>query len=68
MRWSSRNGCALKRTRIQEDYSTWAKDGGHQVITEVRFAQKLDERGFTKRKERQGMIYLGLTPRQGSLV
>lgn len=51
-----------------QDYSTWAKDGGHQVITEVRFAQKLDERGFTKRKERQGMIYLGLTPRQGSLV
>lgn len=50
------------------DYSTWAKAGGHQVITEVRFAQKLDERGFSKRKERQGMVYSGLSPRQSSLI
>ncbi|MCK9984592.1 MAG: putative DNA primase/helicase [Azoarcus sp.] len=54
--------------KAYQDYATWAKDGGHQVITEVRFAQKLDERGFAKRKERQGMVYLGLTPRQRGLM
>jgi putative DNA primase/helicase len=50
------------------NFSAWGKDGGHNVITEVRFAQKMDERGFTKRATRGGKVYAGLEPRQTRLI
>lgn len=51
-----------------QNFSTWLKDGGHHPITEVRFAQKMDERGFTKAKTKHGAIYQGIAPRQGAFI
>lgn len=48
-------------------YSAWCHAGGHQVCTEVRFGQRMLERGFSRKKTKLGARYVGVTARQGSL-
>ncbi len=49
------------------NFAEWAKAGGHGVITEVRFAQKMAERGFTKYRSRDGQRYRGFEEIHGNL-
>jgi P4 family phage/plasmid primase-like protien len=48
-------------------YSNWAKCGGHNPISNVKFAQKLKERGTEKKKTNKGSRYIGIGIRQGAL-
>lgn len=50
------------------DFANWCRGGGHQPVSEVRFAQKMTERGIEKRKSNAGSRYLGIAPRQGLLA
>lgn len=49
------------------NFAEWAKAGGHGVITEIRFAQKMAERGFTKYRSRDGQRYRGFEEIHGNL-
>ena len=49
------------------NFAEWAKAGGHGVVTEVRFAQKMAERGFTKYRSRDGQRYRGFEEIHGNL-
>ena len=50
-----------------ESFANWCKRGGHNAISEVKFAQKMAERGYKSESNRNGKVYLGLTAAQGEL-
>jgi putative DNA primase/helicase len=51
-----------------ESFAKWCKQGGHNPISEVRFAQKMNERGYVAEHNRNGKVYLGLSAKQSELV
>ena len=67
--------CCVQDTRGQcraraayESFAKWCKQGGHNPISEVRFAQKMSERGYVAEHNRSGKFYLGLTAAQTELA
>ena len=51
-----------------QNHTAWLKEGGHHPITEVRFSERMIERGFSKSRTKLGAFYSGIAPRQGVLV
>ncbi len=48
-------------------FSQWATSGGYGAFSEVRFAQKMGDRGFAKSRTGKGAIYTGLGRRNSLL-
>jgi len=51
-----------------QSFARWCKEGGHNPISEVRFSQKMTERGYASETNRNGKVYLGLGAAQSELV
>jgi putative DNA primase/helicase len=53
---------------LYEAYSQWAQGGGFRPVSEVRFANKMDEHGrrmgFSRAKGNRGVVYNGVSPRR----
>ncbi len=60
-------GVSWRARRAYMDYADWAKDGGHAPVSEVRFAQKMEERGFAKTRSKEGQVYQGFGERHGGI-
>lgn len=50
------------------NFAQWCTDGGYGAVSETRFSQQLDEKGFEKKRTNKGAAVLGLQPKQGALV
>jgi len=50
------------------NFSLWCTNGGYGAVSETRFSQQLDEKGFERKRTNKGSVLLGLEPRQGTLV
>lgn len=51
------------QARAQQLYATyhqWAESGGERPISQRIFSERLIERGFTKKREGEGYVYLGI--------
>lgn len=53
-------GISIPARTAYRSFSSWAKCGGHNVFSESRFAQKMTERGFEKKRTARGTRYVGL--------
>ena len=49
-------------------FSNWCRQGGHNPVSEVRFAQKMAERGFEHTSDRRGKSYLRLSANQTDIA
>lgn len=47
-------------------YREWCDEVGEKPMSQVRFAEKVDEGGFGREKRREGMFYVGFSPRNGN--
>ena len=57
-----------KARAAYQSFASWCKQGGHHPISEVRFSQKMTERGYRSEVNRNGKVYLGLAAEQTQLV
>jgi putative DNA primase/helicase len=57
-------GARTPSTRLYEAYLQWhaRSDRTDEAISQVRFSQALERKGFKKEKTRAGMVYVGLHP------
>jgi len=57
----------MRANAAYTSYQNWCRENGHGLVSNVRFAQKLSDRGYKKEKTREGMVYIGLALRQSNL-
>ncbi|MBC3886318.1 phage/plasmid primase, P4 family [Undibacterium griseum] len=57
----------MRANAAYTSYQNWCRENGHGLISAMRFAQKLSDRGYKKVKDRAGTLYIGLTFKQSNL-
>ena len=57
----------IRANAAYTSYQNWCRENGHGLVSNVRFAQRLSDRGYRKEKTRDGMVYIGLSFRQSNL-
>ena len=52
---------AMGARELYSRFADWCRSGGHGVVSERRFADKMTGRGFTKAKTNKGAVYHGIS-------
>ena len=48
---------------MHDEYKEWCEESGEETMTQKALGRQLSERGFKKKRMKQGIAYLGITLR-----